>query len=341
MAILAFLMMYLAPGTSVRMGAMPEFSTRILRTLMISVSFGGTLILNFFTTPAIYAFLLFLPSILNFVPALNIKSAARLRGWHICLIVAAIAPLMESLAGWATLGRLPLRAENLTLSLMALAWIFLWSFCYRSEAFITRIQLLSIYRLRGALLALCLLLSANFMALISDLKIAPLFRSEIDARQAIMEREKSEGNVDIILPLLTLKPKLLIYSDLRWFDEDAKGNMAYAIYHGLRSVRAFPSYMVEEAKINFLNKREDLVVELLKKSDDPEDWRTVGDIYESITPSMPNVPKDDAMAAFWYLKAAEHGDKKAIIRLSRLYATGTGVEKDYFKATCWLLRAQL
>jgi uncharacterized protein len=52
-----------------------------------------------------------------------------------------------------------------------------------------------------------------------------------------------------------------------------------------------------------------------------------------------DVPKNLVQAAYWYRKAAEHGDPGAAMILSYLYLAGAGVPKDVHEALLWDLRA--
>jgi TPR repeat protein len=51
------------------------------------------------------------------------------------------------------------------------------------------------------------------------------------------------------------------------------------------------------------------------------------------------VPQDDAAAASWYLKAADHGHACAQCNLGFIYETGQGVPKDYAAAASWYRKA--
>jgi len=48
------------------------------------------------------------------------------------------------------------------------------------------------------------------------------------------------------------------------------------------------------------------------------------------------IPKDYALAAFWYRKAAEQGDASAQNSLASLYEAGQGVPQDYSEAYFWM-----
>jgi hypothetical protein len=52
------------------------------------------------------------------------------------------------------------------------------------------------------------------------------------------------------------------------------------------------------------------------------------------------LPTDDAKAAYWLRKAAEHGQPEGQLMLGSLYFYGAGVEKSYVKAYAWCDLAQ-
>ncbi|MCL2010567.1 MAG: hypothetical protein FWG71_08510 [Synergistaceae bacterium] len=66
----------------------------------------------------------------------------------------------------------------------------------------------------------------------------------------------------------------------------------------------------------------------------------LGEIYDTTLALHDGAPKDNADAAKWYRKAAVQGHAHACRRLTRLYALGMGVPKNYFYALGWLLRSQ-
>ena len=49
-----------------------------------------------------------------------------------------------------------------------------------------------------------------------------------------------------------------------------------------------------------------------------------------------DLPKDDALAAFWFRKAAEQGDDRAQYNLGISYYNGEGVAKDMVEAYAYL-----
>lgn len=339
-ALTAFLVMLLAPGTSVRMGNTAPLLSRAFKTLGVAGIFGSITAAKFFMAPIVYVFLVFLPSIAECVPPPDARIARRLRAWHIGLLTALIAPLMQAVAGWATGAGLPERAESLTLWLMAASWVLLWTLGYRREAALERIRASRLFRWRWVFLTSCLLLSANFIALIGDLRVAPAYRAELEGRDALVKIWREGGHEEAVVPLLAVRPRLLFFSDLRPWPSDWK-NRSYAACHGVQSVVALPEALCgdERARKAFL-RGDPAGLEALAEAGEPRLQFLVGELYDTTFASMEGIAKDDGRATAWYLKAARSGDAHAQRRLTRLYATGKGVSRDYFKAVCWLLRSQ-
>ena len=341
-SLLAFLVILLAPGTAIRMGGITAvaFLPRFFRTLGVAAVFGSLTVVKFFTNPIVYVFLLFLPSITRNVPPLDEGGAHRLRAWHIGLITVLTAPLMQAIAGWGTGAGLPGRAESLLLWLMGTAWFLLWSFGYRRERTLERIRTLRLFRWRWVLLSLCLLLSPNFIALIEDLRIAPVYRAELKLREELLTCQREMGRMDAVVPLLTARPKLLFFTDLRPWPSDWK-NQSYAKYHGLKAVSALPSQLILQGGAAPDVRQETLGgLERMAEAGDVQLQFLMGEMYDTTFAPMDGVEKNDGKAAVWYARAAEQGDAHARRRLTRLYATGSGVPRNYLKAIYWLARSQ-
>jgi hypothetical protein len=333
-AFAGFLLLYLSPGTAVRMGG---GGGNILQTLGVAGVFGGITALKFFMKPTVYLAILYMPVIAAHVEPFDKTISRRLRAWHIFALIVSIACFQQAIAGWATSAGLPARAEGLAIWIMGAAWLFLWSFGYRNEKAFEKICSLRIYPWRGVLLTLCLLLNGNFISLLQDLRVAPLYAAEQRDRQASIIRQKSEGKTDIVVPALTVKPKLLFFSDIRPSPSDWK-NQSYAEYWGVRSISALPAPLLndERARRDFLEGKP----EALANAGDPEAQFMLGEIYDTTFAPFKEVPKDNETAAKWYRMAADQGYSHAQRRLTRFYARGMGVPKNYFYAVAWLLRSQ-
>jgi hypothetical protein len=294
-----------------------ELSKNLLQTAGVAAVFGGITALKFFTKPIVYLMILYMPVITAYMKPFDKALSKRLKAWHIFVLVALIAPFQQVIAGFATGAGLPARAEGLVIWLMGAAWVFLWTFGYRNEAEFEKIRSLRIYPQRGALLALCLVLNSNFIALIQDLRVAPLYAAEQRQREVMLLQQKEEGKTDIVVPALTVKPKLLFFTDIRPFPNDWK-NQSFAEYWGIRSI----------------------VSEMPSSAGDAEAQFMRGEIYDTTFAPAEGIAKDNATAAKWYRMAAEQGHSHAQRRLTRLYALGMGVPKSYFRAVGWFLRSQ-
>jgi TPR repeat protein len=203
-----------------------------------------------------------------------------------------------------------------------------------------KIRSLRIYPRRGVLLVACLILNSNFLSLLQDLRLAPLYAAEQQGREASIMRQKDEGKTDIVVPAFTVKPKLLFFSDIRPSPQDWK-NQSYAQYWGVRSISALPAPLLNDgrARRDFLEGKLS-GMEMLANAGNSEAQFMLGEIYDTTFASLSGTPKDNATAAKWYFLAARQKYAHAQRRLSRFYALGTGVPKNYFYAIGWLLRSQ-
>jgi hypothetical protein len=339
-AFAGFLVLYFSPGTAARMSVSGDLSKNILQTFGVAAVFGSITALKFFTKPVIYLTILYSPVIAAHAEPFDSIVSKHLRAWHIFVLVALIAPFQQAIAGFATGAGLPARAEGLAIWTMGTAWLFLWAFGYRNEAAFDKIRSLRIYPWRGVLLTLCLLLNGNFISLLRDLHVAPLYAAEQKQREALVTRQKAEGKTDIVVPSLTVKPKLLFFTDLRPSSYDWK-NQSYAQYWGIHSVSALPAPLLndEGARRDFLEGKPESM-EALADAGDPEAQFMLGEIYDTTFASLSGTPKNNATAAQWYLLAAQQQYAPAQRRLSRFYALGMGVPQNYFYAVGWLLRSQ-
>ena len=339
-AFIGFLVLYFSPGIPNRMGNALPMSLKLFQTLGVAAVFGGITALKFFTKPIIYVFLLFLPGIAENVAPFDQKITPRLRGWHIFTFVTMIAPFQQAIAGWATGIGLPARAEGLAIWIMGATWVFLWIFGYRNEPLFGRIRSLCIYRWREVLLVLCLLLSGNFISLLRDLPLAPLYAAEMRAREVSIARQKNEGKTDVVVPSFTVKPKLLFFSDIRPSPNDWK-NQSVAEYWGVESISALPGSMLDDERAIFDFREGKLSgMKAMAEAGDPEVQFMLGEIYDTTFAPHNGVPKDNAEASKWYHMAAMQKHAHASRRLTRLYALGMGVPKNYLYALGWLLRSQ-
>ncbi len=343
-ALCAFGVMLFSPGTAVRMSgtALSRFTvSNLIRTVGVAAAFGGITVLKFFMKPVIYVLLLYMPVIASEIKVFDEGITARFRVWHIFLLTACIAPLLQAFAGLATGAGLPARAEGLVIWIMGVTWLFLWVFGYRNEAAFARIRALRIYPWRGAILALCLVLNSNFISLLHDLPIASSYAAENREREVLILQQKAEGKADIVVPTLTVKPRLLFFSDLRPSPNDWK-NQSFAKYWGVRSISALPASMIgDEQKVRNFREGNLRGLEVLAAAGDAEIQFMLGEIYDTTFAPANDVAKDNVTAAKWYRMAADQGYGPAQRRLTRFYAMGMGVPKNYLYAVYWLFRSQV
>ena len=66
-----------------------------------------------------------------------------------------------------------------------------------------------------------------------------------------------------------------------------------------------------------------------------EKWFAKANDYLAIAKMYDEVAQDRSLAAEWYRKLADQGDKYAKFRLGEMYRDGDGVAKDYVTAHMW------
>jgi hypothetical protein len=223
--------------------------------------------------------------------------------------------------------------------MMAVAWLFLWIFGYRNENLFAKIEKLKIYPWRNLILVLCLVFSPNFIALVRDMRIAPLYAQEMKERYASTERQRREGKKEIFLPSLRYIPKSIFYQDLTLFPEGMLNNAGYSTYWGADATICYPHALTANGYGEFTSLGE--VIDSLKAAENDGDLEVMfklGEVYDTVFPKMGGVSKDNALAVRYYLKAARLGYAPAQSRLIRVYATGAGVPRNYFYALGWLMR---
>jgi hypothetical protein len=337
-ALAGFLAFYLSPGLHNRTGGVIVApSGQILQTLKVASVFGCVTALKFFASPTIYVLLLYMPLVAKTMSPFNTRVTASLRVQHLFFAVAFVSVFNQAIHGFALGTPLPPRAEGLTIWLMLAVWLFLWVFCYRDETLFAKIKKLRIYPWRNGILILCLILSPNFISLVRDMRLAPLYAQEMKERYASTERQKREGKKEIFLPTLRHKPVPIFYRDLT-LSPHSDQNESYGNYWGVNAVVAYPHVLTPNDE-NFSSLQN--VIERLKMAEDdgdPEILFKLGEVYDAIFPIMGDVSKDNSLAAQYYLQAARLGYAPAQSRLIRVYATGAGVPRNYFYALEWLLR---
>ena len=335
--IAGFLVMYLAPGTAVRLRVEKEsvnnfdlpLATFVLRMLRISFLRGAVTAFKFFISPIIYVFILFVPCI-----AERINFKLRLKAWHIVLCMMITAVAMQAICAFAAGYALAPRAETFALWFMLAVWVFMFGFCYRNEKVLSCIKNLKIFKLRWLALILCLVIAPNFGHLIRDLKIAPAYWADHDERIEIMLNNKQHGIEDFAVPYIHHRPTLLFNSDLL-NDTQHWVNKSYANYFGANNIVSAPRtiYKDEQAVQRWLNG--DISVVNVDVETNPRFIYAIANMYDSQSSSK-NI-KDDAKAIELYTRAAHMGDNQANRSLARVYLTNPKY-KNYLTGAYWLAR---
>ena len=329
-SVVAFLVVYLSPGTAIRMGENLRipFLMRVGRTLGLSALGTFQSLVRFFLHPVVYVFFLFLPGIVENVKLFSGRAVSRLKPWHSVPAIAFWAFLMNIMGVWSLGALLSPRMETLSMWLMAVAWFFFWTFCCRPEALLSRVRASRFFARRWLLLALCLIVSTNFTDLLGDLAIAPDYAAENRLREEVIAQQKAKGEKRAVVPLLTAKPRLLLFSDLLP-DTASNVRLIYALYHGLDTVKAVPRLIYDDSEL--LAQRlggSPVPLERAAAAGDAVAMSLLGDYY---------APIDRPRAMEWYQQAADHGHDPARLKLARLYVR----REEYGPAFCLAFRSFL
>jgi hypothetical protein len=343
-ALCALLETFTAPGNFLRQsGAKQVFSAgELLQTLGVAGTFGGFTAVKFFASPIVWSLLLYMPVIAKAMPPFDAKATALLHAKHIFFLTILAAIGNQAIHAFSVGTPLSPRGEGLAMWMMTAVWLFLWAFVYRNTNLFAKIEKLKIYHWRNGILIFCLILSPNFISLVRDMRIAPLYAQEMKERYASTERQKREGKREFFLPSLRHIPKSIFCQDLTLFPENPLNNSGYSDYWAVDATICYPYALTSNGDAEFTSLKE--VVEKLQFAagdGDPEVIFKLGEVYDTIFPNMGDAVKDNTLAVQYYLQAARQGYAPAQSRLIRVYAMGAGVPRDYFCALGWLLRFSL
>jgi len=111
----------------------------------------------------------------------------------------------------------------------------------------------------------------------------------------------------------------------------AKNKTDWSEYIGLACLVLWIVFVQPGCRQNTLFKKTKSTAE----AGDAAAQRSLGQFYEAGT----HVPKNDAVAAQWYLKAAQQGDPWAQSQLGWMYSNGKGVPQNYGEAIRWYSQA--
>lgn len=335
--IAGFLVMYLAPGTAVRLRVEKEsvnnfdlpLATFVLRMLRISFLRGTVTAFKFFISPIIYVFILFVPCI-----AERINFKLRLKAWHIVLCMMITAVAMQAICAFAAGYALAPRAETFALWFMLAVWVFMFGFCYRNEKVLSCIKNLKIFKLRWLALIVCLIISPNFVNVISDLKIAPAYCAAYAERVEIVSSNTQNVNENLAVPFIANRPRLLFLADTAY--SGICGNDAYANYLGVNNIVPVPrnAYQNGNDMQQWLNG--DISVLNINEEMDAAIIYDIGSMYDSQVAGT-NVKKDNAKAIELYQRSSSMGYNQANKSLVRVYFTNPQY-KNYSKAAYYVAR---
>ena len=155
----------------------------------------------------------------------------------------------------------------------------------------------------------------------------------------LIDRQKSEGKTDVVVPLLTTKPSLLFYNDIRPTPDAFWQNKSVAEYFEVNSIIALPVALLSDENKIAAFKAGDIDVFAAAGPNTPDFQFLLAELYDPRFPGLGETTKDFSEAFRWYKKSAEGGFSAAQRRLSGFYARGLVVPKNYLYALGWLLRS--
>jgi len=347
-ALLSFGLAYFSPGTKIRMqaeaaayGTSPQ---NVLVTLKIAVTYGLLTAARFFSKPLLYLVFLFMPPLAR-VPVIPLQ--VRVRLWHILAILVGVSFFFQALHGWARGEELPERMIARAYWDMATLWALFFIFFYRNPALSKRIEAHWSYRRRYLLLAACLLLNRNFLWLIESHPAGGECSHQLEARYRYIAGQKAAGNLELVVPALTVPEKLLPCTDItgnrrHWVNESVA---AFLGVNSIRSVRLSAEADTNVSKLQSLAEAHNPEAEFMMgqlydpRVVKPESRPAKHSFSEPLEGTPP--PKDLVHAFQWYMKAARQGHKLAQRVLAGRYARGLGVERSYVNAVTWYLTYRL
>lgn len=269
-----------------------------------------------------------MPAIAAKIPPFDEKLSRRVRVWHIVAAVLAVSVLMELMCGFASAGwGLPERGTSLNLWLMYFTWNVLWVFFYRQEWIFSDKFRSFCAKWRWIFLVVSVLISANFIDCIRDLRIAPDYADEWDNRHTMMTAQAEKGEKAIIAPLLKNKPRLMFWKDIALL----KDNENIAHYYGAEEVRVIPGEISGDAEAV----REILAGNVAPLGKLAENGDTdIALFLGRYRDFRGNVEKEALYAdeaIKWYTIASEGGNIDAMKSLSRLL-----LPRNFMKSAYWL-----
>ncbi|MBQ7154420.1 MAG: hypothetical protein IJR85_02555 [Synergistaceae bacterium] len=347
-SVAAFCVMYFAPGTAVRMAVFDSYAlepvahsqlVRILKGFIPGVSFGVRNTIRFFLRPLIWTIIFFVPAIAAKIPPAYEKLSHKLKFWHIVAIVFALSILMQSIAGAASYGSLPARGVSLSFWLMFLTWNMFWIFFYRGKLAYSEGFGNFCSKWKWPVLILAVLVSSNFTDCISNLRVAPDFAAEWEARVASMISQSERGIMYLQVPPLKAKPKL-IYSEIAPLI--SYSGPTFARYYGAKNVFLVP----EELSTNSEDVRklisEDLTpyAKLAEKGD--LDSIIIMAHYRDPKSNFERKDAHNLEEAFrWYTLGAEMGDVGCMRRITSLIYKDNFLEALKLRIKAYILDTRL
>lgn len=333
MSIAVFCSVYFSPGSISRMnaavkGSMGSHSTisQLLAAFIPTFSQGILNTIKFFSKPLLYVVLFFLPAIADKVPPADEKLSRSLKAWHIVAVMFAINMFMEYMIGVITGWSLPERGISLSMWMMYVVWNILWVFFYRGKLIHSEGFRNFCAKYRWPLLILSVLVSYNFINCVKELRIAPEYAREFDARSEMLFAQGRNGVRELTAPRIKTRPELMF-----WEIKMATDNKQIARYYGGDTLYLVPEELSGDAEAVKKLKAGNLEpLEVLADNGDTESMRMLGVYWD---PRGSNKNPDADKAAKYYKMGAENGDYRCMKSVSRLL-----LRRNFLEAVYWLLR---
>lgn len=339
-AIVAFCVLFFAPGTAIRQGvtylSVLSLPKRLINALAITFAHGAFTIIQFFVKPLTYVFLLFLPLIAKKFPAPKIS----LKPWLIIILTFMPAFLLQFLNAFGLGTAVGGRGVALSLWFMGLAWSFLWTFCYNGRLKDSQKFAAFSKKWRYPILILALLISTNFVDAVKSLKLAPAYDAEWQARvQSILEQKNSGIDDTTVLRIENRPP--LIYFD--FYGICMSGGMAE--HYGVKSILVVLKEMIDDKAaieevrngnlqpLTKVAEKDMEILEMIALNSDP--------MQHVNASTAAGLEVSYEAAEYWNRLGAAHGNPQSMRSLARLIYTQDKSLRGISRALYWLARSQI
>jgi len=252
-AVAGLILQLLNPGNAVRITedlsifgpSLNPITKDFVITLKIGLNAGLISTYQFFTSPILYALLLFMPVISDNVkqPIFTDNMRFKFKIWHIFLFQIITACCFQAIGGYSTGNALYPRAMGTVRFIMIAQWILFFVFLYRNSKFIEWIRKIKVYRYKEIIVLICLLMSTNFSYLRADYSIASEYSRKVAERSEYIKKQKALNNLNIIVPEINMHPKLFVEAAIPTMRNPQIRD--YTSYYGINSIRELDPLIIE------------------------------------------------------------------------------------------------